>query len=113
MTDICILGAGIVGLTLAHQILEADSSVTITIIDKEPKVGLHGSGRNSGVLHAGLYYEPTSIKAQVCVAGAKRLKSWCEKEKLPILKCGKVITQQAYVFSCHITGGVYLLFYYA
>ncbi|MCW8899133.1 MAG: L-2-hydroxyglutarate oxidase [Gammaproteobacteria bacterium] len=94
MTDICILGAGIVGLSLAHQLLEADPSVTITIIDKEPEAGLHGSGRNSGVLHAGLYYEPTSIKAKVCVAGAKRLKSWCEQEKLPVLKCGKVITPQ-------------------
>ena len=94
MTDICILGAGIVGLTLAHQILENDPSVTITIIDKEPEVGLHGSGRNSGVLHAGLYYEPTSIKAKVCVSGAKRLRAWCEEENLPVLKCGKVITPQ-------------------
>ena len=92
--DICIIGAGMVGMSIANQIFERFPSLSISIVDKESSEGQHSSGRNSGVLHAGLYYEPTSLKAKVCVSGAKRLKSWCEKEKLPVLKCGKVITPQ-------------------
>lgn len=93
-TDVCILGAGIVGLTTAYQLLERNSSITVTVIEKESKVGKHSSGRNSGVLHAGVYYKPDSLKARVCVLGAKRLKAWCESEKLPVLECGKIITPQ-------------------
>ena len=63
----------------------------ITILDKEPQLGLHSSGRNSGVLHAGLYYKPGSLKARVCVDGAQRLRSWIEERGLPINQCGKVI----------------------
>ena len=73
-TDICIIGAGMVGLSVAHQILERYDNLSIVIVDKEMDVGKHGSGRNSGVLHAGLYYEPKSLKAKVCVPSAKRLK---------------------------------------
>jgi len=92
--DICILGSGMVGLSIAHQLKERYPSLNITIIDKESEVGRHSSGRNSGVLHAGLYYQPGSLKAKVCVKGAKRLRSWSESEKLPVLDCGKVITPQ-------------------
>ena len=56
--DICIVGAGMVGMSLAHQILERFHGLSIVIIDKEADVGMHGSGRNSVVLHAGLYYKP-------------------------------------------------------
>jgi len=93
-TDICILGGGIVGLSLANQVLERFPYLKILIIEKELLVGMHTSGRNSGVLHAGLYYDHTSLKAKVCVSGAKRLREWCEAEKLPVLACGKVITPQ-------------------
>ena len=93
-TDVCIIGSGIVGMSVAYQLLERHPSLSITVLDKESSVGKHGSGRNSGVLHAGLYYDPASLKAKVCVAGAKRLKAWCEEEDLPVLTCGKVITPQ-------------------
>jgi len=93
-SDICILGSGMVGMAIAHQLLEQNPQLSVTIIDKELEVGRHGSGRNSGVLHAGLYYDPGSIKAKVCVEGARRLRTWCEQEKLPVLRCGKVITPQ-------------------
>jgi len=83
-----------VGLSIAYQLKEKYPLLTITVIDKEPEVGKHSSGRNSGVLHAGLYYQPESLKAKVCVKGAKRLRSWCEAEKLPVLSCGKIITPQ-------------------
>ena len=61
-TDICIIGAEVVGLTNANQILERFPDLSITILEKELDVGSHGSGRNSGVLHAGLYYEPTFLR---------------------------------------------------
>tara|TARA_B100000242_G_scaffold294288_1_gene276031 strand:- start:3084 stop:4301 length:1218 start_codon:yes stop_codon:yes gene_type:complete len=93
-TDICIIGAGMVGLSLANQISERYPNLSITIIEKEKKIGKHTSGRNSGVLHAGIYYEPGSIKAKVCVEGARRLKNWCKENNISILECGKVITPQ-------------------
>ena len=92
--DIAILGSGIVGLTLAYQLLQRYPDLSIKLIDKEPEIGRHSSGRNSGVLHAGLYYPPGTLKAQVCVQGALRLRAWCEAEGLPVLKCGKVIAPQ-------------------
>ena len=93
-TDIVILGGGMVGLCLARQILNRGTTKNISIIDKEEILGAHSSGRNSGVLHAGLYYKPNSLKAKVCVEGAKRLRSWVEKRGLPINPCGKVIVPQ-------------------
>ena len=89
--DVVILGGGMVGLSIAHQLIERGITRSITILDKEPVLGLHSSGRNSGVLHAGLYYKPGSLKAEVCVDGARRLRSWVEERGLPINPCGKVI----------------------
>jgi L-2-hydroxyglutarate oxidase LhgO len=93
-TDICIIGSGMVGLSIAHQILERFGHLSITIVEKESDVGKHGSGRNSGVLHAGLYYHPESLKAKVCVPGAKRLKHWCHDNNISVMECGKVVTPQ-------------------
>jgi L-2-hydroxyglutarate oxidase len=93
-SDIAILGGGMVGLALAHQIRQRWPDLSITVIDKEAEVGRHSSGRNSGVLHAGIYYPPGTLKAKVCVQGAKRLRAWCEAEGLPVLACGKVIAPQ-------------------
>ena len=89
--DAVIIGGGMVGLSIANQLIEKKITNSILIIDKEEKLGIHSSGRNSGVLHAGLYYEPNSLKAKVCVDGAKRLKSWVLDRSLPINQCGKLI----------------------
>ena len=94
-TDIAILGGGMVGLALARQLREKHPDLSITVVEKEPEIGRHSSGRNSGVLHAGIYYPPGTLKAQVCVQGARRLRAWCEAEGLPVLACGKVIAPQA------------------
>ncbi len=83
-----------VGLSLAYQLKERCPDVTVVVIDKETQLGRHSSGRNSGVLHAGLYYPPKTLKAKVCVDGARRLRSWCDVEGLPVLACGKVIAPQ-------------------
>jgi len=89
--DVVIMGGGMVGLSIAHQLLERNITRKITILDKEPELGRHSSGRNSGVLHAGLYYKPGSLKATVCVEGARRLRRWVEERGLPLNPCGKVI----------------------
>jgi len=83
-----------VGLALTYQLLERCSDLAIVVVDKEDQIGCHSSGRNSGVLHAGVYYPPGTLKAKVCVDGARRLRAWCEAEALPVLSCGKVITPQ-------------------
>jgi L-2-hydroxyglutarate oxidase len=90
-SDVLIVGGGMVGLCIAHQLLERGVTSSITVLDKEPSLGRHSSGRNSGVLHAGLYYKPGTLKAQVCVAGARRLRAWVEGRNLPLNPCGKVI----------------------
>ena len=93
-SDVVILGGGITGLTIAYQIKKKYKNIKIMIIDKESDFGFHTSGRNSGVLHAGIYYEPKSLKAKVCIEGAKRLSRWCDEHSINVLRCGKVITPQ-------------------
>lgn len=83
--DLVVLGGGMVGLSLAHQIIYCFLDLSITLIDKESELGRHSSGRNSGVLHVGIHYPPGTIKAQVCFQGAKRLRFWCEYGGLPVL----------------------------
>jgi L-2-hydroxyglutarate oxidase LhgO len=88
---VLIVGGGMVGLSLAHQLLERGLASAITVLEKEPEFGRHSSGRNSGVLHAGLYYKPGSVKAKVCVNGANRLRAWVQERGLPLNACGKLI----------------------
>lgn len=88
--DYIIVGAGIVGLSIARELLLQGSS-RVLVLEKESSVGMHASGRNSGVVHAGIYYATDSLKARFCAIGAKRMVEYCEQKQLPILKCGKVI----------------------
>jgi len=80
-----------VGLSIAYQLIERGISKNIIIIDKENNLGCHTSGRNSGVLHAGIYYKPGSLKAKVCINGSRRLQNWIKDRKLTINPCGKII----------------------
>lgn len=89
--DVVILGGGMVGLSIANQLLQRRPSLKVAVIDKEDSLGKHNSGRNSGVLHAGIYYKPDTLKAQVCVLGARRLKQWILDHELPLNQCGKLI----------------------
>lgn len=93
-TDILIVGAGIIGLTLARELL-ARGSEQIVIIEKEPELGLHASGRNSGVLHAGIYYAPASLKAKMCLKGNFLMRAYCREKGLPLLEKGKVIVARS------------------
>lgn len=93
-TGILIIGGGMVGLSLAHQLSRRGIEKDIVIVDKEPGLGRHSSGRNSGVLHAGIYYKPDSLKAKICVGGKKRLEEWINSRGLRINRCGKIIVTQ-------------------
>ena len=81
-------------MSIAHQLIERKITKNIILIEKENQIGVHSSGRNSGVLHAGIYYKPGSLKAKVSVDGAKRLKEWIKERGLKIMSCGKVIVAQ-------------------
>ena len=89
--DLIVLGAGITGLSVARQQLIQDSDCKVLILEKELQVGLHGSGRNSGVLHSGIYYPTGTLKAKFCAEGAKLMDKYCIENDLPISRYGKVI----------------------
>ncbi len=88
--DVLIVGGGIVGLTLARELL-ARGRENVVILEKEPELGRHASGRNSGVLHAGIYYAPDSLKARSCLRGNFLMRQYCKEKGLPVLEKGKVI----------------------
>ena len=92
--DHIIIGAGIIGISLGLAILERSPSKKVLIIDKENKPGVHASGRNSGVLHAGFYYSPDSLKAKFCRLGNLELRKFCKENNLRILETGKVVVCQ-------------------
>ena len=89
--DYVIVGAGIVGLTVANELRRRHPHARITILDKEAVLGMHASGRNSGVLHSGIYYSSDTLKARVCAEGARRMIKFAKEEEIPYSQRGKVI----------------------
>ncbi len=90
-SDYLIIGGGIIGLSIAIELKRKYPDAAITLIDKEPELGLHSSGRNSGVLHAGFYYTADSFKARFTREGNALLRSFCHEQGLPINEAGKVV----------------------
>ena len=88
-----IIGSGIVGLSIAKSIIEKRicDPEKILIVDKYSIPSNGTSIRNSGVLHAGLYYKPGSLKAKLSIEGGNKLKEWCSSNNIPILNCGKLL----------------------
>src|SRR6266568_94932 len=88
--EILIVGGGIIGLTLARELLAAGRE-NVVVLEKEPALGRHASGRNSGVLHAGIYYAPDSLKARSCLSGNLLMRAYCKERGLPLREPGKAI----------------------
>lgn len=86
-----VVGAGILGLSIARRLAETRPGVAVTVLEKETRVAAHQTGHNSGVAHAGLYYAPGSLKATLCRRGIGLLKDYCAGRNLPYEECGKVV----------------------
>jgi L-2-hydroxyglutarate oxidase LhgO len=89
--DILVIGGGIVGITLALELKRCFTDLDVAILDKEQDFGLHASGRNSGVLHAGFYYSADSLKARFTRDGNRLMTEYCLERELPINRCGKLV----------------------
>ncbi|MFC7545504.1 L-2-hydroxyglutarate oxidase [Plantactinospora sp. GCM10030261] len=86
-----VVGGGIVGLATAHRILVDNPEARVTVLEKEPVLGAHQTGHNSGVIHAGVYYRPGSLKARLCRAGSRSMLEFCAEHGVPVHTCGKLI----------------------
>jgi len=89
--DLAIVGAGIVGLATARELAQRNPDARIVVLEREDRVGLHQTGSNSGVAHAGIYYKPGSLKAKLCVEGVRLMYDFCEQHGVAHERCGKVI----------------------
>lgn len=91
MTDVIIVGGGIVGLATALQLKQQRPDLSVVLIEKEPAVARHQTGHNSGVIHSGLYYKPGSLKAINCIRGYRMLLDFCDAEGIAYDLCGKIV----------------------
>jgi L-2-hydroxyglutarate oxidase len=89
--DVLVVGGGIVGLATARALLLARPSIRVAVVEKEPAVGLHQSSHNSGVLHAGVYYRPGSLKARLCRRGKELMESFAAEQGIPVDRRGKLV----------------------
>jgi (S)-2-hydroxyglutarate dehydrogenase len=90
-TDFLILGGGIIGLCVARELKRRFPDAGVTLLEKEAACGLHASGRNSGIIHAGFYYSADSLKAKLTRAGNQAMIDYCESKKIPLNRCGKLV----------------------
>lgn len=94
-TDFLIAGGGIIGVSVARELRRRFSDASVTLLEKETECGLHASGRNSGVIHAGFYYSADSLKAKFTRDGNRALTAFCEEEGISINRCGKLVVAQS------------------
>ncbi len=88
---VIIVGGGIVGLATAYRLVEKFPGTRVTVLEKEPGLGRHQTGHNSGVLHCGLYYQPGSVKARLAVSGIQQMVAFCRENSVPHEICGKLV----------------------
>ena len=89
--DIAVVGGGILGVAVARELLLRTPGARITVLEREAGLARHQTGRSSGVIHAGIYYAPGSLKARLCVEGARELYEYCAERGIPARPCGKLI----------------------
>src|SRR4029078_349046 len=86
-----VVGAGIIGLAVARRLAELRPDATVTVLEKEASIAAHQTGRSSGVVHAGIYSPPGSLKARLCRRGVELLRAYCEERAIPYDECGKLV----------------------
>ncbi|KAM8808008.1 L-2-hydroxyglutarate dehydrogenase, mitochondrial [Eudromia elegans] len=89
--DVAVVGAGIVGLASARELVLRHPALRFVVLEKETELAAHQSGHNSGVIHSGIYYTPGSLKAKLCVQGAALCYEYCDQKGIPYKQCGKLI----------------------
>lgn len=89
--DLVVVGAGIVGLAVAREWITRRPADSVAVLEREPEPAMHQSGNNSGVIHGGIYYQPDSLKARLCVEGARLMYEYCDEHAIPYQRCGKLI----------------------
>ncbi len=92
--DFVVIGGGIIGIQISRELKVLHPDCSVAVLEKEKRCGLHASGRNSGVIHAGFYYFPDSLKAQLARSGNKALTRYCEDKNIPLNRCGKLVVAQ-------------------
>src|SRR2546423_15571987 len=93
--DIAVVGGGIIGLAVARELILRDPRASVCVLERESEGGTHQTGHNSGVIQAGVYYQPGSLKGRLCVDGARELYEYCEQRGIANERCGKVIIATA------------------
>ena len=81
--DLIVVGAGILGLAVAREWLKRHPDLRVLVLEKEARIAAHQTGHNSGVIHAGIYYAPGSLKARLCTAGRRELTAYCDEKEIP------------------------------
>ena len=90
-----MVGGGILGLAVARELIQRQPHASVCVLEREHRLASHQSGHSSGVIHAGIYYRPGSLKARLCVQGARELYEYCARRGIPHERCGKVILATA------------------
>src|ERR1700712_3798616 len=91
MSSFGVVGGGIVGLAVARELTQRYPGSQVLVLEKEDRLAAHQTGHNSGVVHAGIYYPPGSLKAELCTRGRLLLREYCEERELPYDECGKLV----------------------
>jgi len=89
--DVVVVGAGILGLTVARELLLRRPGADLVVVEQERDVAAHQTGHNSGVVHGGIYYAPGSLKARLCLEGSRRMYEYCEERAISHERCGKLV----------------------
>lgn len=110
--DLVVVGGGIVGTATAREIVQRHPNWRVAIVEKESDMAAHQSGHNSGVIHAGIYYKPGSLKAKLCVEGMQLMYDYLDAKNIPYKKCGKLIvaTDETEVEQLAVSAGNFFLY---